>query len=178
IIENCIFTILACTWSLQHLNIPNLDDKFWSKILRKCKWAVLTIFFPEFLMAHAIFEFVKPDDTFEWKLTHSYYANMGGFRLYTREDPPKTLTLTTFHLSKCWRSITKPQLSEEEIKDKIKANFFTKAVALVQISSLLLSILVRVRRGLAFSQLELITLAFAICGILTYVSRWYKPQDI
>jgi hypothetical protein len=56
IVENCIFTIVACTWSVQHLNVPSPDDDFWKKILRKFKWALLTIIFPEFLMAHAIFE--------------------------------------------------------------------------------------------------------------------------
>ncbi|KAI0455267.1 hypothetical protein F5B21DRAFT_523978 [Xylaria acuta] len=58
IIENCLFTIFACTWSIQHPNVPKLDEAPWQTLLRQCKWTVFTLFFLEFLVAHAILEFV------------------------------------------------------------------------------------------------------------------------
>jgi len=238
--------MLACTWSIQHLNLPASNDGFWEGVWRKCKWTVLTIFLPEFLLAQAIFEFImgvdsmedmigrkrvlvrfdqwfwalpwfrskvkkqdddesrsdtKQDDkkrTFTWTLTHSYYANMGGFRLFINKDElgPKIIeriekhfgsqnsglvdlcSLTTVQLARCWEYFEDFELSEAEIKDKSKADLFTKTIALVQISSLWLSIIVRASRHLAFSQLELVTLAFAICGVFTYSFRWYKPQGV
>lgn len=141
IIWSCIFTILACTWSIQHLNVPSKEDlrcyqwrwriigllmyplEPWKVTRRKLKWTVYTILFPELILAHAVVEFrmaldsmwwmtrrgrrmlVKypkildwlgyksstddPKDNespvprhWQWTMRHSYYANMGGFRLY------------------------------------------------------------------------------------------------
>lgn len=230
IIQSIIFTILACTWSIQHLNIPGPKDGFWTKLLRRCKWTLLTILLPEFLMAHAIFELtmglttmkamdkaissIDDSENFandirvvypwwcrkfpwwrgekvdavtrhQWTLTHSYYANMGGFcvqgRQYSvhgRKQKQPCIALTGPQIARYWKHIDLPFLSEREISDKSKADFFTKAIATVQIASLLLSIIVRTVRGLDFSQLELITLAFAACGVFTYVARWYKPQNV
>jgi hypothetical protein len=209
IVENCIFTIFACTWSIQHLNLPEPHARWLTKLSRKCKWALLTIFFPEFLLAQSISEFrmawrcleimdksgvhvayprwhfprkgLKSKDEAvvgesQWTLTHSYYANMGGFRLCKGAADTKILSIS--QLAKHWKAIEKRELSEDDIKNKSKTDYFAKSIAIVQISSLLLSILARVRRRLDFSQLELVTMAFAICGVFTYVFRWYKPQGI
>lgn len=60
IITSCAATIFACTWSIQHLNVPGplSRDGTFKKLLRTCKWMVITILFPEFIMAHAFFELV------------------------------------------------------------------------------------------------------------------------
>ncbi|KAJ5196185.1 hypothetical protein N7449_006664 [Penicillium cf. viridicatum] len=58
IILSCGTTIFACTWSVQHLNVPAAHDDTRKKILRSCQWMIITILFPEFIMAHAIFEFM------------------------------------------------------------------------------------------------------------------------
>jgi len=58
IIENCLLTIVACTWSIQHLNVPRRRDSFWKILGTKLKWASFTMLFPEFILAHAILELV------------------------------------------------------------------------------------------------------------------------
>ncbi|KAI0554317.1 hypothetical protein F4679DRAFT_527921 [Xylaria curta] len=230
IIENCLFTIFACTWSIQHLNVPKLDETWWQTFLRQCKWTLLTLFFPEFLMAHAILEFVmvvmnirslnkedhldkdlpwvfrwfsqplaRPKDAeagvaefvsvpgntgqqeVKWTLTHCYFANMGGF--YIRDDarpssPVEINLLTTSHFIKYWSFIDIPSFSEDDLKDKSKTDYFLKTLAVIQIAQLLLSLIARAVQHLAFSQLETLTLAFAICGVLTYGCSWYKPQNV
>jgi hypothetical protein len=258
IIESCVFTILACTWSIQHLNVPAPSESGCTKMRRKIKWTILTILFPELLTAHAIAELymaalatreyerrlrsgsmdnisirlpwwfrafrrdepinfdkegspqcdsqkqVKNNRTcvMEWTLTHSYYANMGGFHLceernllltdekspQSNRDPPKNepqnaftgmlLPLTANLIADHWEHIRPFNISEVEIKEKSKADFFTKAVASSQILYLVISVIVRAVRHLAFTQLELVTLAFAVCGVLTYIFRWYKPQGV
>jgi hypothetical protein len=137
----------------------------------------------------------------KWTLSHSYFANMGGFRRFVKWDefdqegknriktdflPEKSkdenivelCPLTAAQFASVWGYIKQFRLSEEEIKDKSKADFFTKTIALVQISSLFFSVITREIQDLAFSQLELVTLAFAVCAVLTYLFRWYKPQGI
>lgn len=56
IILSCGTTIFACTWSVQHLNVPAADDGTFKKFLRSCQWMIITVLFPEFIMAHAFFE--------------------------------------------------------------------------------------------------------------------------
>ncbi|KAI0813664.1 hypothetical protein GGR55DRAFT_635422 [Xylaria sp. FL0064] len=213
VIENCLFTIFACTWSVQHLNGPRLDEEWWRSLLLKCKWTVLTLFFPEFLMAHAILEFamaledmvsldkqgrlcdnapwffrlfrrpsarsndaeegrVKPplvsaaeQQEVRWSLTHCYFANMGGF--YVRGNKNHLLTASDF--VKYWPRFKIPDLSEDDLKDKSKTDYFTETIAVFQITQLIVSPILRKVQHLAFSQLETLILAFAICGVLTYV---------
>ena len=58
IVSSCLSTIFACTWSIQHLNVPGkptLDGK-WARIFRSCKWMVINILFPEFIVLQAAFE--------------------------------------------------------------------------------------------------------------------------
>ncbi|KAE8553353.1 hypothetical protein EYB25_004735 [Talaromyces marneffei] len=84
-------------------------------------------------------EKVDADTRHQWTLTHSYYANMGGFCV---EGPPSSVRKEQPSIA-----LTGPQIA-------------------------------RTARGLDFSQLELITLAFAACGVFTYAAQWYKPQNV
>ncbi|KAK4860833.1 hypothetical protein LT330_004564 [Penicillium expansum] len=62
IILSCGTTIFACTWSIQHLNVPGPHDGTGKKLLRSCQWMIITILFPEFIMAHAFFELLMAID--------------------------------------------------------------------------------------------------------------------
>jgi hypothetical protein len=275
IIENCLLTILACTWSIQHLNVPELGTEWYWTLGTKIKWAVFTIFF---ILAHAILEFsmawnslflIKNSETPtfhiklprlfryfchsgpsdlengdklpDWTITHSYFANMGGFYLFkedrsrknlmssedrdgscpqrfefsrdanfitgsdkeanrgkdihptkegnlvkgviggrdnTGQNSPSKPLLLAHHFAKFGHNFKSPAPSEEDLKDKSKTDHFTRAIAVLQISQLFLSLIVRRIRHFAFSQLETVTLAFAVCGVITYICYWFKPRDV
>ncbi|SPQ23313.1 8b44b121-b50f-46f8-bd44-054ad29b38bc [Thermothielavioides terrestris] len=248
LLTSCLVTIFACTWSVQHLNLPGPKDGAWTRLVRKCKWMIITVLFPEFILAHAIFELAmaiddlaklkergaaisppwwlrlaqeKPANLFSslagvmscrrrnaateeseaaaagptpWTLTHCYLANMGGFsvKLSPQKNPctaqyslspapfswedykPKTAS----QLAKLWSENTALNISEAEVADKSKTDYLSKAVAVVQIANLAVSVVVRSVRHLAISQLEIVTLAFAVCGVLAYAAYWYKPQGV
>lgn len=277
IIENCLLTILACTWSIQHLNVPRRGDGSLKILGRKAKWAVFTILFPEFILANAVLELVmaindlsrfsshcanppwwfhyiphfktKASDQesnqpapleYRWTLTHIYFANMGGFYLTDKDTPynklkceidgkgnsfqgsspskaanivpkdhsvkaksvqdssaektpptqstnrkEKTLhkedsfcLLTAHNFAECENVFEPLSLSEEDLKDKSKTDYFAKGVAVLQISQLILSLIARKFRHLDFSQLETATLVFAVCGVMTYFCNWYKPHNV
>ncbi len=57
IISTCITTIVACTWSIQHLNVPARLDSTFAQTIRKVKWMVVTVLFPELVLIHAVFQF-------------------------------------------------------------------------------------------------------------------------
>jgi hypothetical protein len=115
ILWSSLFTLLICTWTVQHLNVPEQtpDPESWQQKLKetlqrsgtKVKWMIVTLIVPEFLVGRAfqdwmmakksfsqMKEFAEKDDV-KWTLTHAYYANMGGFILKVAStpvpDPPK-----------------------------------------------------------------------------------------
>jgi hypothetical protein len=71
-----------------------------------------------------------------------------------------------------------PSIHKNEITDKGKQDYFAKGLAILQISQLVLSLIVRRTRDLPFSQLETITLGLAACGVSTYIIYWFKPQGV
>ncbi|KAK3292653.1 uncharacterized protein B0H64DRAFT_477768 [Chaetomium fimeti] len=257
IIKTCLVTIFACTWTIQHLNVPAAHDGEWRRFFRVCKWMLVTILLPEFILAHAIMELVlaveamrhmkrtsfstpgwgqiavvyprwlallvdspnrwpalrsmlgqKPVDRLayeeqqrrpsttsssqpsttsssqseehpshmvRWTLTHAYFANMGGFVF---SPGPIAVPLTGEYLASFYGHFDLPKITEDEIKDRSKTDGLAKAFSVFQISHLVLSLIVRRSQGLPSSQLEILTLAFAICGVVTYAVYWYKPKDV
>jgi hypothetical protein len=107
ILWSCFFTIIACTWTIQHLNLPeqfNAQDtgqtgylKWTIKSLwRNVKWMLATMIAPEYILGKALAdlqaavtsrremkEYARADGV-EWELTHGFFANMGGFVLSQR----------------------------------------------------------------------------------------------
>jgi hypothetical protein len=104
ILWSCIFTILACTWTIQHLNIPeqrNARDPGWTgdwkweikSLWTNIKWMLATMLAPEYILGKGLadlstafksmreMEGYAQTDWVEWKLTHGFFANMGGFVL-------------------------------------------------------------------------------------------------
>ncbi|KAL6910135.1 hypothetical protein GGI43DRAFT_389417 [Trichoderma evansii] len=232
IVSTCLFTIFACTWSIQHLNIPAKDDVWWVKTRRKTKWMIITVLFPELVLIHAMLEFHmawtalrligksgksvespwwsrKPTLSWlphcgqhskakgqesqnvtdpesqdgagesrktKWTLAHCYFANMGGFVYKNGEKP---LLVGAQRLAEAEDLLyTNSGTTEEDIKDKSKQDWLAKLLAALQISQLILSIITRHIQGVQFSQLETVTLSFAICGVLIYWAYFYKPQNI
>lgn len=114
ILWSSLATLLACTYSVLHLNVPDQHHgqrrTAKTKFLRALKyfwtsfvWTLITLFLPELLFAKSIMELLsarqhlrqlKKDlaqaDAETWTLTHMFLANMGGFALeyegiYTEE---------------------------------------------------------------------------------------------
>ncbi|KAF2193106.1 hypothetical protein K469DRAFT_745478 [Zopfia rhizophila CBS 207.26] len=119
-----------------------------------------------------------------WTLSHSYLSNMGGLYWYQPTiDGIRGSPLTAHALVNCCIDnghsfLSLLALSEEDIKDKSKADWFVKAFAVVQISWLVLSVITRAASNLATSQLEICTVAFAILAVATYAANWSKPKDV
>ncbi|PON25741.1 hypothetical protein TGAM01_v205178 [Trichoderma gamsii] len=111
-----------------------------------------------------------------WTLTHCYFANMGGF---IHAAKGKRFLVTAQQLAKMeGLSYASPEVTEEDIKDKSKQDWLAKLIAALQILQLIFSIITRHIQRLQFSQLETVTLSFAICGVLIYCAYFYKPQNI
>ena len=240
IISNCLSTIFACTWTIQHLNVPgkSTSDGKWDQKLRSCKWMLVNILFPEFIVLQAAFELLmamkalnqiadngkdvdypwwyhrhprsaliqeffdlwrrfrgllssscphddrdcenqKPEEVPKWTLTQCFFGNMGGLHyVYGDSQFPLTALQIATEQNKFGGRFDHPDKPEEDIQEKSKNDSFAKCVTALQILQLALSLMVRTNQGLAFSQLEAITLGFAICGVTIYLIYLDKPQNV
>jgi hypothetical protein len=107
ILWSSLFTIFACTWTIQHLNVPEQRegrDRGWKGDLKwmlkgvytSVKWMLLTMVAPEIVIGKALADLMQAkedlkellkfaeDDHVPWTLAHTYYANMGGFVVRSR----------------------------------------------------------------------------------------------
>ncbi|KAL6898400.1 hypothetical protein GGI43DRAFT_428561 [Trichoderma evansii] len=206
ILWSSLLTIFACTWTIHHPNVPRQYHGYrhnWSWALRgflkSTGRMVLTIFAPEIIIAVAYNEFLAArvdhkslvsqakEDEINWSWTHTYYANMGGF-VIEKNDYEHWVRgeYNMHHLSgrdililRKKRYIEKlPNITERELKDRVKSDSLVKAISIIQIIWSAAQILVRTVRRLSICPLELTVLAFALCAIAIYLLYWYKPKSI
>ncbi|KAL6890952.1 hypothetical protein GGI43DRAFT_415226 [Trichoderma evansii] len=203
ILWSSLFTIFACTWTVQHppileqrngRNLGILGDLKWGLIGigRSATIMIVTALAPEFIMGDAYHSLEKARevqkemqkyadaDGVTWTLTHSYFAIMGGFAI--RSKPSREKQLDRLSIGQVYelrrRELIKPlpDIAVEEIKDKSKSDSFGKMIAIGQILWTVVQIIARAAKKLPVSPLEIAVVGFAICAIITYSLYWYKPQ--
>jgi hypothetical protein len=69
-------------------------------------------------------------------------------------------------------------LDRDDVEDKSKTDWLLRALAVVQISWLIVTVIVRGAVGLSLTQLELSTAAISTMAVFTYAAYWWKPKDI
>ncbi|KAK8083840.1 hypothetical protein PG996_002621 [Apiospora saccharicola] len=102
IVWSCVLVLVACTWSVLHLNVPpqsTIEPGNWTQKFRrtaartwtKVKWMLFTLLAPEYALGKAFSDFhlvrcLKPQfeelsrsDGVPWSAAHTHFANMGGF---------------------------------------------------------------------------------------------------
>lgn len=112
ILFSSLFTIVACSWSIQHLNIPEQrhgrDPGFWGdqkwmfkRLLRSINWMLISILAPEWILGIAVGNFSDALayrkrfkewatlDGIEWTLKHGFYTNIGGFAIRVKSSREK-----------------------------------------------------------------------------------------
>ncbi|KAH6843249.1 hypothetical protein B0I37DRAFT_384043 [Chaetomium sp. MPI-CAGE-AT-0009] len=210
ILWSSLFTIFACTWAIQHPNIPEQREGrypgwkgdlrwglkgFWENI----KLAFYTVVAPEILITVATNDLLIAredchvinsefeDDNVPWGLSHSFYANMGGFIIRVTKgssdvpfhhNPYHLVTADLLSLRRNGYLTRLPYMPEEELHDRSKADPVIKAIAIAQILWSAVQVIIRACRQLTISLLEIATLAFAICAIIIYILCWKKPKFV
>ncbi|KUJ16695.1 uncharacterized protein LY89DRAFT_707221 [Mollisia scopiformis] len=223
ILWSCVLTIIACTWSVQHLNVPEQRERRnpgwignikWAlkRTWTSTKWMLITIMAPEVLLVKdwsgrhlaknnsaSLQEFAMTDGV-PWSLSHTLFADMGGFvlRSYSSErlhketktghpyKSTKSKYSQPFHLTALELSKLRaagfldrlPYMTEEELLDKSKGDSFVRTISLIQILWMVIQIIARGFRHLAISQLEIGVLAFAACAVILYIINWSKPKGV
>ena len=104
-----------------------------------------------------------------WTQTHSFFASTGGFAFDLTEcvenvpflppDCPSRLTITARGMALLARCGRLPDIAEEDILDKSKANGLAKALVMIQATWMLLQTIGRLIAGLPVTLLEVNTIA-------------------
>ncbi|KXN85195.1 hypothetical protein AN958_11618 [Leucoagaricus sp. SymC.cos] len=128
-----------------------------------------------------------------WTLTHGFLFEMQGLTYFIDGKPsePRALAGTGYFrgcIIGCLgreEVIVHPSqipprfiISEEEINDKSKGDAFAKLVVIIQTSWFIIQCIARWAAHLHVTELEIVTLAFALLNIIIYVLWWNKPQNM
>lgn len=187
IIQSSFLTTFLCTWTCLHLNVPAAKEGAFKPILRKFRWMVFTILGPEFVVALALGQRADAKRVrdrlhelgySQWTLRQSFYANMGGFVLHPRDSMPFPIHgLQLVYLVKEGYT-TLPSMTSDEIADKSKADFLTKALVCLQTGWFVVQCFGRSQQGLPLTSLELTTIGYVWCTWAMYAQWLSKPLDI
>ena len=190
ILWTCFFTIFVCTWTIQHPNVPSPDehDQRAKWLLRKFRWAMLTVLVPEVVTASAFAQHTAACNSVEaiaaktgekqWTMRHAFYVNMGGIVLKPRDGRVFPINATHLRFLVDRHIMSLPNITAQEIWDKSKADGFAKLFACGQIGWMAVQLVARAVQGLAITPLEIATIAFAIPSLATYILWFHKPTGV
>lgn len=101
---------------------------------------------------------------------------MGGYMIFRDKQPYWTLFLEDVDLERDMRLV--PYYTEEELMDRSKGDVLSKGVALLQTVWFSTQYFTRLCYRLPLTELETVTLAFAVLNIATYLLWWHKPLNV
>ncbi|KAL3420188.1 hypothetical protein PVAG01_08687 [Phlyctema vagabunda] len=179
--------MFLCSWSVLCLQIPSESDNRFSILFRRCWLTILCALGPEFILQLALGEWCAARqsvrdfhaaDFKNWTIKHAFYANSGGFYLYTPDFKPIPLDAKQMLYLIKNEYITYPVLSDKSIDDKNKVDVLLRVVSVGQILWFSCSLIARGVQGLVISGMELTTAAFILCTFGTTYCWWNKGADV
>ena len=121
-------------------------------------------------------------------LTHAHFLIMGGFTVRFNDDPEDQYVLIGDDLDKRLVDASNNesalirdlicQVKVASLQDRSKGDVISKGLAAVQAGWFILSSITRGVSGLALTELEVSTLAFAMISLVLYILWWDKPQSV
>lgn len=187
IIWDSFLTIFLCTWLAVCLNIPRPGESSFQILRRKAKWMFWAIIGPELVLSIAIGQYASARRSVrrfdglgypQWTLRHAFFADMGGIILQPKDSTsfPTNGRQLAYLVQK--KYVDFPNITDEEIWDKSKADVLSKVLTLTQACWLLLHLLGRAVLRLATSPLELSACAIVFCTFGTFFCWLHKPSDV
>ena len=195
LIISCVLTLTLCVWSALHLNVPSNSQTALASLMTQIRWIITGVYAPELvvftawrqwssakLLSKLVDEWGQaskqphnngdegsnlPDrSSYEWTMTHSFFASTGGFAFDTADDDARYLPIGFKRLTLTARGVALlascghlPNVSKAEITDKSKANNVAKALVIIQALWMLLQVIGRLVAALPVTLLEVNTIA-------------------
>ncbi|KAF8217227.1 hypothetical protein K438DRAFT_1748320 [Mycena galopus ATCC 62051] len=180
IIWGCFATIFACTWVSVHPNVPSPDQSWLALFWRRMKMMLIGIIAPEIMVGFAVRQFLGArmlSKEYGFSKTHGFFFIMGGFISSTGYPIATVNQLQDRTLGPEFQKAI-GDVNTEDIMDKSKGDALSKGVALAQGLWFITQCVARVQQGLAVTELEVATLAFAVVNIFIWLLWWNKPLDV
>ncbi|THU87664.1 hypothetical protein K435DRAFT_681266 [Dendrothele bispora CBS 962.96] len=205
IVYSSIAVIFTCTWVAIHPNIPMTFDSEGEKVietsfgmhpavfvLQDFLLTLVALIAPELIIFWAMRQWFASREIqtrykgFRWTNVHGFFYLMGGFiltwdgkeygyRTYIHEGETRgRARLLLDHLLNN-KIIT---ITEEEIMDRSKRDALAKFIAISQTVWFIVQCIIRGAEGLAITNLEILTLSFAMLNFVTYFFWRNKPQRV
>ncbi|KAF8173461.1 hypothetical protein BJ912DRAFT_1046875 [Pholiota molesta] len=126
----------------------------------------------------------------QWTLAHGFFVQMGGFMLCESGRPIQTLIdgrVSIYERTKnearlLWniqqKVIDPPRITEEDIQDRSKGDAISKTLIILQTTWFVAQCIARWAQRLSVTELEVVTLGFAMLNGITYGLWWDKPQNV
>ncbi|OAP65546.1 hypothetical protein AYL99_01518 [Fonsecaea erecta] len=187
LVWGCVFTIIICTWNIQHLTIASPYKSAWRGMTRKIGWALFTIIAPEYVSIQAINEYVGAriqnremrDLGLRWWTTkHSFFGNIGGYLLEYQNEGQIIVRFPEIEWLVTEKLLVLPEIAGWEIDGLAREDGFRKAVAVVQLIWFALQCIGRTVEGMESALFEVVTLCFVTCTIVTLIFWWKKPAGV
>ncbi|KAF8188028.1 hypothetical protein BJ912DRAFT_408550 [Pholiota molesta] len=123
----------------------------------------------------------------QWTLAHGFFLQMGGFMLCESGRPVQTLidgsrkenneeTRLLWNIQQ--KVIDPPRITEEDIQDRSKGDDISKTFIVLQTTWFVVQCIARWSQRLPVTELEVVTLGFAMLNGITYGLWWDKPQNV
>ncbi|KZP14050.1 hypothetical protein FIBSPDRAFT_935960 [Athelia psychrophila] len=110
-----------------------------------------------------------------WTKTHAFLVGMGGFHSYRGGELMFPLEYDNVLALVESRSLVPP--TSDEIGDKSKGDAFSKTIAVFQTLWFVAQCITRGNKNLAITNLEIVTLAYAVITVAMYAAWWHKPLN-
>ncbi|KAJ3733389.1 hypothetical protein DFJ43DRAFT_1153423 [Lentinula guzmanii] len=198
ILWSCMAVLFACTWVAVHPNVPRPNQIHWWKSTKKrIGFMILTLVAPEATLWIAVRqwlaarELVKRYRNEGWTMTHAHFALMGGFTLRLTEQNEVVTALKLLSLPKDARVYHRydlpddfdivefvGQFDEDEIQDRSHSDGLTKVIAIGQTGWFIIQLAARWVQKLPFTELEVMTVAFATINVMAYIFWFKKPLGV
>jgi hypothetical protein len=119
-------------------------------------------------------------------MTHSFYAGMGGFVIESNGSSAdrgmpfipgsQRLTLSARGVAFLARCGHLPNIPEDDIVDKSKADGLAKFLVCLQAAWMVVQVIARLVLGLPVTLLEVNILGHVLCAFVIYMLWWRKPR--
>ncbi|KAI4146563.1 MAG: hypothetical protein L6R39_003414 [Caloplaca ligustica] len=113
-----------------------------------------------------------------WTMEMAFFADMGGFRLRTRNQDSFPLDAQQLYHLVEQGYVTQPLFRPQLIDDKNKVDVLLRVIILCQISWFLVGVIGRWAQHLFVTTAELTTVSFILCSAVTAGFWWNKPADV
>ncbi|KAK5663613.1 hypothetical protein OQA88_4044 [Cercophora sp. LCS_1] len=169
------------------LHIPRPEATETQFFLQRVRWQLFTIFFPEVTVSLAAEQWESANQGVAkfkelghpwWSQRHAFFADMGGIVLESPGFPPFPIDWQQLAYLVENGYVPMPNITNDDIADKSKADGFARALAVVQIVWFTLQCVGRWAQNLGLCTLELSTLAFIFCSLNMQYFWYFKPYDI